>query len=383
MGNGQSGQLPQTMKRIVLIEPNNNLSQAKLEVQDAPLPVPLSGEVLIRVIAAPGENITRYYLLNYFLSLVNPSDYGEWKNVTDSFQPKPVGKEGSGVVVSSGGGVYANSCVGCKVGFVVDSATQGSYSEFVTVDALKGIFPLPEAVPVEDAASHFVNPYTVYGIIDTVRSSYTGKGTVGLIHTGAASQLGQMMVKYCLQEKVALINIVRREEQREILKSLGAQYIIVSDTPDWEDQLKSLIKELDIRVAFDCVSGEMTGKLLSMLPSKSSMYVYGSLSGTPCSGIEPLDLIYRKKKIEGWLLPTWLLSGDPVTMMMRIRAATSAVHGGLIKGGWAESQFDDCTMDTMIDRFRGLIADGFTGKKLRIRMDGANTNIPEEKSEEK
>jgi hypothetical protein len=56
-------------------------------------------------------------------------------------------------------------------------------------------------------------------------------------------------------------------------------------------------------------------------------------------------------------------------MLMRIRSATSAVHGGLVKGGWAESQFDDCTMDNMIDRFRELIDNGFTGRKLRIRMD--------------
>lgn len=320
---------------------------------------------------------------------MNPSDYGEWRNVTDSFQPKPVGKEGSGVVVLSGGGVYTNSCVGSKVGFIIDSPTQaqGSYSEYVTVDAMKGIFPLPDTVPVEDAASHFVNPYTVYGIVDTVRSNHNGKGTIGFIHTGAASQLGQMMVKYCLQEKVTLINIVRREEQAEILRKLGAQYIVVSDTSDWEDQLKTLIKELDIRCAFECVSGEMTGKILSMLPPKSTLFVYGSLSGSPCSGIEPLDLIYRKKRLEGWLLPPWLLSGDPVTMLMRIRAATAAVHSGLAKGGWAESQFDDCTMNTMIDRFRELIANGFTGRKLRIRMDGnseASAAVEEEnKGEEK
>jgi NADPH:quinone reductase len=255
------------------------------------------------------------------------------------------------------------------VGFIIENPTQGSYSEYVTVDALKGIFPLPENVPVEDAASHFVNPYTVYGIVDTARSTYTGKGTLGFIHTGAASQLGQMMVKYCTQEKITLINIVRRDEQAEILRSLGAEHIIVSNTSDWEEKLQAMIKDLDIRIAFECVSGEMTGKILSLLPSKSTLFVYGSLSGSPCNGIEPLDLIYRKKRVEGWLLPTWLLTGDPVTMLMRIRSATSAVHGGLVKGGWAESQFDDCTMDNMIDRFRELIDNGFTGRKLRIRMD--------------
>lgn len=305
----------------------------------------------------------------FIFYLVNPSDYGEWKHVEGTYNSKPVGKEGSGVVVASGGGVYANSCVGSKVGFIVDNPTQGSYSEYVTVDALKGIFPLPETVQVEDAASHFVNPYTVYGIIDTVRRSQSNKENLGFVHTGAASQLGQMMVKFCKQENIILINVVRREEQAEILRNLGAQYIIVSSNPDWEEQLKNLVKELDIRVAFDCVSGEMTGKLLSFLPSRSTVFVYGSLSGLPCSHIEPLDLIYRKKKVEGWLLPTWLLLGDPVAVLMRIRSATFSVHSGLIKGGWAETQFTDCTMENMLEKFRELVRGGFTGKKLRIKMD--------------
>lgn len=305
---------------------------------------------------------------------MNPSDYGEWKHVDgNNFSPKPIGKEGSGVVVASGGGVYANSCIGSKVGFISESPSQGSYSEYITVDAMKGIFPLPDYIPVEDAASHFVNPYTVYGIIDTVRHTLNGKGTVGLIHTGAASQLGQMMVKYCKLENVTLVNIVRRDEQAEILRSLGAEYIINSSHADWEEQLKSLIKELDIRVAFDCVSGEMTGKLLSLLPSRGTVFVYGSLSGTPCSEIQSLDLIYRKKKVEGWLLPHWLLSGDPVGLLMRIRSSTASVHAGLVKGGWAETQFSDCTMEDMLERFRELVRGGFTGQKLRIRMDVSST----------
>lgn len=182
------------------------------------------------------------------------------------------------------------------------------------------------------------------------------------------------MVKYCKQENVTVINIVRRDEQAEILRNLGAQHIIVSNTPNWEEQLKTLIQELDIRVAFDCVSGEMTGKLLTLLPSKSTVFVYGSLSALPCSDIQPLDLIYRKKRIEGWLLPTWLLSGDPVAVLMRIRASTASVHSGLVKGGWAETQFSDCTMDNMLERFRELVRGGFTGQKLRIRMDNNNNN---------
>ena len=205
-----------------------------------------------------------------------------------------------------------------------------------------------------------------------------------MIHTGAASQLGQMMVKYCKQEGIILINIVRREDQAEILRNIGAEHIINSSTINWEEQLSSLVKELDIRIAFDCVSGEMTGTLLSLLPPKSTVFVYGSLSAQPCSNIGPLDLIYRKKKIEGWLLPTWLLSGDPVALLMRIRASTASVHAGLVKGGWAETQFNDCNIDNMFEKFNELVRNGFTGKKLRIRMDTQpliQQQIPDEQTQ--
>lgn len=253
---------------------------------------------------------------------------------------------------------------------------QGSYSEYTVVDALKGVFPLPEEIPCEDAASHFVNPYTVVGILETVKIRYSacgGKGTPGFIHTGAASQLGQMMVKLCKQEGITLINIVRREQQAETLRGLGAEHVIVSEG-DWETKLDELISKHDIRIAFDCVAGEMTGTLLKHLPNKGSIFVYGKLSPNNCSNIEPLDLIYRRKHVEGWLLPTWLTEGDSVTMLMRIRSATALVHAGLGAGGWASSQFVDCSLDNMWDNFLQMYNDsGFTGKKLRIRFDQVTT----------
>lgn len=356
MGNSLSSDLPKTIRRVVLTEPNADILESKLEVEEVPMPVPGSGEVLIKVIATP----------------VNPSDYGEWMNVpSGTFRPMPAGKEGSGVVVASGGGIYANSVVGQKVGFVTNVKGQGAYAEYLTVDALKGVFPLPESVPCEAAASHFVNPYTAYGFVDVVRSRHRVKGNAppAFLHTAAASQLGQMLVKLCKQENVTLINIVRREEQAEILRGIGAQHVVVSSKPDWEETLQGLIKEHNVQIGFDAVAGEMSGTLLSMLPTAGSMFVYGRLSNQGCANIQPLDLIYRRKKLEGFFLTSWLMKGDSVSMLMRIRAATACVHAGLEGDGWATSQFDDCTIDEMFTQFKTMYKEsGFTGKKLRIRF---------------
>ena len=304
----------------------------------------------------------------------------EWSNIssddTKEFHARPIGKEGSGVVIASGGGVYANSVVGYEVGFITNTKGQGSYAEYTVVDALKGVFPLPKTVKVEDAASHFVNPYTACGFLDIVKSRHTstgdGKGKPGMVHTAAASQLGQMLVKLCRQEDVNLINIVRREEQAEILRGIGAQHVIVSSVDGWEAQLSDLMKQLNVHIAFDAIAGEMSGKLLDVLPNKGLLVVYGKLSNEGCSGIQPLDLIYRRKKVEGFYLGSWV-QGD--MFFQRLRTATALVHGGLTsENGWAASQFSDCTIDEMWSEFVKMWNEsGFTGKELRIRFPEPDT----------
>ena len=136
-----------------------------------------------------------------------------------------MGNEGCGTVVASGGGLTALfASVGTKVGVANIGKGQGSYSEYITVKAAEACFPMPDSLDVAAAASFFVNPYTVVGILDTT----TQIGSPGLVHTAAASQVGQMLVKLCKQRKVPLINVVRREAQAEKLRSLGAEHIVVA-----------------------------------------------------------------------------------------------------------------------------------------------------------
>jgi len=346
MGNKASSEapaIPTKMKRIVLVEPNKELEKAKFEVQECDTPVPQSGEVLVRVVAAP----------------VNPSDYGSWR--ADS---KNIGKEGSGIVVASGGGMKANGLVGCNIG-ISNMKDGGSFQEYVCVSAMTGCFPLPDDCPVEDACSFFVNPYTAVGIMETVREV----NSPGFVHTGAASQLGQMLVKLCKEESMPLINVVRRDEQAEILKALGAEHVIVSSKEGWKDELKALVKEQNITCAFDCVGGQSTGDMVDVLPNNSNTFIYGGLSEQPVAGIAVMDLIYRKKKVQGWLLPTYLqgAAGGVIGMGLRVNRLGKIVLPGLASG-WSSSQFVDVKPEEMWSKFLEMRkGGGFTNKKLRIR----------------
>ena len=360
--------LPAKMRRIVCKRPARAVEDAELAIEEVPVPVPKSGEVLVRVSAAP----------------VNPSDYGQWKKdlgPNDKWDPIPVGNEGSGVVIASGGGPMANRLVGKQIGFV-NLKKQGSYSEFVTVDAMRGAFVMPPELPIEDAASFYVNPYTAYAIVDTVRM----RGGKSFVHTGAASQLGQMMVKYVKAHfpDMTLLNVVRREEQAATLRALGAQHVVVTagEPSAWRAELKAQIGELKCTIAFDCVAGEMTEILVDALPKGTgTAFVYGRLSGESAR-VAPLDLIYFGKSVEGFLVAgkgkqAWIDLDKTVSALTRLRAASKAVTPSLGEGGWAASTFVDCTLESMhADFLQMWTSSGFTDRKLRIRFGAGGASEP-------
>ena len=357
MGAAQAKhEIPKTMKRLEITEYNDDLAKVKIQVVEVEVPTPKKGQVLVKVVSAP----------------VNPSDYGGFKAPPPGGATHLIGKEGSGIVVASGGGYSANSLVGKKVGFVLTHG--GSYSEYAVSDAMTGTFAIPADVPVEDAASFFVNPYTACGFVDTVK----GMGATGFVHTAAASQLGQMLVKLTKKENLTMINIVRRQAQVDILKGLGAEHIIDSSEPHWKEALKEKMKELKINIIFDAIAGDNTGDMMECLPDGGTTFVYGGLSGKACANIHPLDLIYRKKKVEGWLLPSWIRDHGTVKTIQRVRWATNLTMPALVNDGWAASTFDDCVLDDMWPKFLAMWnGEGFTNKKLRIRMP-----LPEEVKEE-
>jgi NADPH:quinone reductase-like Zn-dependent oxidoreductase len=344
-------EIPQTMKKLVVVEGGASIKDCKIEFIEVDVPQPKSGELLVKMAAA----------------VVNPSDYGKWTNPSQENQA--MGLEGSGVVVASGGGIMTwKVSIGQKVGVINLKNNQGTYSEYVTVSATDGYFPLPDDLPVEDAAGFFVNPYTVLGILDTAAQAHSK----ALVHTAAASQLGQMMNKLAndaeLSNGMEIINVVRREEQAKILEDLGAKHIINTSHDDWKTQLKAKMKELECTVAFDAVAGSMAGDLLECLPPKGQLFVYGVLAGK-ISGVDPLDLIYRQKKLKGFFLTSWIKGGGLLSMLSRMSSAGKTVNAGLKQGGWSSSQFKDVSMEDMHKECVALLEGSATGAKLRVRLD--------------
>ena len=167
---------------------------------------------------------------------------------------------------------------------------------------------------------------------------------------------------------VEIINVVRRDEQAKILEDLGAKHIVNSSHDDWKAQLKTKMKELECHVAFDAVAGSMTGDLLSCMPHKGQVWVYGVLAGN-MSGVDPLDLIYRKKKLNGFFLTSWVKGGGLLSMLSRMTSAGKTVNAGLAKGGWSSSQFKDISMEDVQKECSALLEGSATGAKLRVRLD--------------
>ena len=242
----------------------------------------------------------------------------------------------------------------------------GTVTEYLCCDAIRDVFRLPitDDMVLADCASWFVNPMTASSILDTARSKHN---TNVLIQTAASSQLGQMLIKLAPSQGMTLVNVVRKKDHWTMLKGMGASHVICTADDDWMTQLKALIKTLDIKVAFDAVAGDMTGALMTCLPSRSTVYVYGVLAGEPVAGLDPIDLIYRRKEVRGYHVgKDWLSKGGTVAMLDRVNSNLKLVGPGLAPGGWAASQYVDCSMETMHDTFCTLSKEGFTGKKLRV-----------------
>jgi NADPH:quinone reductase-like Zn-dependent oxidoreductase len=149
--------------------------------------------------AAPGKLVTSF-----------PKPIFEGRTSLQATSPVRMGNEGCGTVVAAG--AKAKALIGKRVCFV----TGQSYVKFAKA-SMMAVVPLPDGMAAELGASAFVNPHTVVGFVQCMRK----EGHTALVHTAAASALGQMLVKYCIVEKVPLVNIVRKAEQAELLKSLG------------------------------------------------------------------------------------------------------------------------------------------------------------------
>lgn len=236
--------------------------------------------------------------------------------------PMPVGNEGAGTVVAAGASDAAQALVG-RVVATFGGAMYRKYRVVRVADAMV----LPEGSSAREGASLTVNPLTALAMVGTMRR----EGYTALVHTAAASNLGQMLVRLCQTEGVGLVNIVRSPAQVDLLKGLGAEHVVDSSTPDFFDRLVDALVATGATLAFDAIGGgKLAGQILAAMEAaamkggapfsvygssvQKQVYIYGGLDMGPTEFNRSFGLIWG---IGGFLLTPYLMKvgGEEVGKM--------------------------------------------------------------------
>lgn len=237
-------------------------------------------------------------------------------------QPMPVGNEGAGVVVKTGSSDAAKALLGKTVALLGGAM----YAQYRVARA-RDVLVLPEGTAPAEGASCFINPLTALGMTETMRR----EGHKALVHTAAASNLGQMLNKICLKDGIPLVNIVRSKAQADILHKIGAKYVVDSSAPTFLDDLTNALVETGATIAFDAIGGKLAGQILIAMeaalnrtakeysrygsPVHKQVYVYGSLDAGPIELPRGFGMAWS---VGGWLL-TYFLQKLPPADFARLR----------------------------------------------------------------
>ena len=297
---------------------NIELSIAKVEK-----PVPGDDEVLIEVQASPINPSDLGLLLSFAADVQNINLTGSGDDTVatmpvhpalmGSLKPRldesmPVGNEGAGVIIDAG--INAKDLIGKTVGL----AGGAMYSQYRCVPAASCLV-MDEGTTPKQAASSFVNPLTALAFVETMKM----ENHTALVHTAAASNLGQMLVKICKDDGIQLVNIVRKQEQVDLLKSIGAEYVCNTSDESFMDDLVTALVETGATLGFDATgggnNGELPGQILAAMEIAANknateysrygsdtykqVYIYGGLDQSPTVLKRAFGLSWG---LGGWLL---------------------------------------------------------------------------------
>ncbi len=311
--------------------------ELRLELAQRDIPEPGSSEVVVAVEASPINPSDLGMLLGALapgtLRTDGPDLVGDVPEATVPLyrdrldKPLPVGNEGAGTVIAAG--PEAAALVGRRVALFGGSM----WADYRVVDAA-AVVELPDDVSTAEGAALFINPLTALSMVETMRA----EGHSALVHTAAASNLGQMLVRICAADGIGLVNIVRRAEQAQVLHDLGAVHVVDSSGPDFATRLTEAIRETGATLAFDAIGGgSLAGEILTAMeraqPPLASytpygstvhkqVYIYGSLDFSPTVIDRKFGVAWG---IGGYLLTNALarLGGETIGRM-RARVLTEA-----------------------------------------------------------
>ncbi len=305
-----------------------------VEIANSEFPDPTGNQVLVKMEAAP-INPSDLAILTGAADFEN-AEYSPGKVVAKMPEPfnsgqkarhgqrLPAGNEGAGTVVATGDSDMAKALMGQRVACVPGTA----YSQYAIADASMCL-PLGDH-SAEDGASSFVNPMTALGFAENAKMD----GQEAILHTVGASNLGQMLVKICQEDGLGLVNIVRKSDQVDLLKDLGAKHIVNSADDDFMDQLKSAIDETNAFYGFDPIGGgkmvDSCFKAMEQVASKKMseysrygsnqqkrMFIYGRLDMGPTTLTPSYGFGWT---LSGWLLTPFLqMAGGETVARMRKR----------------------------------------------------------------
>ena len=315
--------------------------QLEISLHEVPTPEPAADDVIVRIEATP----------------INPSDIGLLFGAADMAtarvsgtparpvvtaqvperamksmaarlgQSLPVGNEGAGTVVAAGASPAAQALLGKTVA-VLGGAMYAQYRAIRADQCLV----LPDGASAAEGASCFVNPLTALGMVETLRR----EGHKALVHTAAASNLGQMLNRICLKDGVGLVNIVRKPEQSALLKAQGAQHVCDSSAPSFLADLTEALVQTGATIAFDATGGgRLAGQILGCMEAALSrtateysrygstthkqVYIYGGLDTGPTEIIRNFGFAWG---MGGWLLFPFLQKiGPEAVQALKARVA--------------------------------------------------------------
>lgn len=304
--------------------------ELELSLAPVPVPTPAENEVLVRIEASP----------------INPSDIGLLFGAADMSsavfsrnasgpvvtapipergmksmaarldQSLPVGNEGAGTVVAAGASPAAQALMGKTVAVLAGAM----YAQYRCVPADQCL-PLPPGATAAQGASAFVNPLTALGMVETMRN----EGHKALVHTAAASNLGQMLNRICIKDGIGLVNIVRSQQQAELLKGIGARYVVDSTADNFMQELTDALVATGATIAFDAIGGgRLAGQILSGMEAAANrtakeysrygsttfkqVYIYGGLDTRPTEIVRDFGMTWS---MGGWLLFPFLQKAGP------------------------------------------------------------------------
>ncbi|MBN1253497.1 MAG: zinc-binding dehydrogenase [Bacteroidales bacterium] len=303
--------IPEKMRAIILHNYNTNIVNAikSLDLVELPVPKPNKGQVLIKVEA----------------TTCNPSDLSFIQGSYGIKKELPIvpGFEGTGIVVDADKDAHAQLLLGKRVSFNSHPQLNGSWAEYCVTNT-NACIPVHSAITIEQAACMLVNPYTAFALFDIIKE----RKSKAFIMNASSGQLAGMLQNLAKKENIKIINIVRKNNQIELLKSKGEEYVLSSSEADFLIILKELIQKLGATTFIDAVSGEVSGKILELMPPSSQLILYGALTGENLNYISAKDLIFSGKSIVGFNLIKWFENKT----MSEISEVTSKLQEKMVKG---------------------------------------------------